>query len=107
MAEADLAILFLRDLTAIFAVYLIVTTSLNMEYGYTGIPNFGKVLAFAGGAFSAGFFPGRLLSGLFGLDRGIDAYVGNSLLANCVRDYSFRKPQVLIALKYIEDNVVV
>lgn len=107
MAEANLAILFLLDLTAIFAAYLTVTTSLNMEYGYTGIPNFGKVLAFAGGAFAAGFFPGRLLSGLFGLDRGIDAYVGNTVLANCVREYSFRKPQVLIALKYIQDNVVV
>jgi branched-chain amino acid transport system permease protein len=42
---------FLLDILAYFAIYLIVNTSLNLEYGLTGIPNFGKVLAVAGGAF--------------------------------------------------------
>ncbi len=107
MAETNLALLFLLDLVAIFAAYLTVTVSLNMEYGYTGIPDFGKVLAFAAGAFSVGFFPGRLLSGLYGLDRGIDVYATNRILADCVREYSFGKPGVLQGLKYIEDNVAV
>ncbi len=106
MAELNLVFLFLLDLAAIFAVYLTVTLTLNMEYGFTGIPNFGKVLAFAGGAFSVGFFPGRLLSAVYGLDRGIDAYANNRILASCVRGYAAFEPGVLQGVKYIEDNVV-
>ena len=107
MAELNLVLLFLLDLAAIFAVYLTVTLSLNMEYGYTGIPNFGKALAFGAGAFSVAFFPGRLLSAVFGLDRGIDAYANNQVLASCVRDYASFEPEVLQGVKYIKDNVVV
>jgi len=60
-----LLIIFLRDFIIFFAIYLIVALSLNLEYGYGGVPNFGKVLAVAGGAFTVGFFPGRLVAGLF------------------------------------------
>ncbi|GBC68655.1 hypothetical protein HRbin01_00338 [archaeon HR01] len=52
--------LFLFDVAALLGVYLIITVSLNIEYGYTGIPHFGKVLTVAGGAFLAGALPGRL-----------------------------------------------
>jgi branched-chain amino acid transport system permease protein len=51
---------FVLAVTAQLAVYLIITISLNIEYGYAGIPHFGKVLAVAGGAFLAGFLPGRV-----------------------------------------------
>ena len=61
-APIELFFVFLRDFTIFFAIYLIVSLSLNLEHGYTGIPNFGKVLAVAGGAFVAGFFPGRLVA---------------------------------------------
>ncbi len=107
MVATSLAILFVLDLAAIFAAYLTVTASLNLEFGYTGIPNFGKVLAFAAGAFSVGFFPGRLLSSIYGLDRGIGAYTNNQILASCVTGYASFKPAVLQGVKYIEDNVVV
>jgi len=53
-------LVFITDLVALYAVYLIVSLSLNLEYGYAGIPNFGKMLAVAGGAFVAGALPGRL-----------------------------------------------
>lgn len=43
-----------------------------MEYGYAGVPNFGKVLAVAGGAFVVGYFPGRAAASLLGLDSGLD-----------------------------------
>lgn len=68
--------LFLRDLIIIFAIYLIITLSLNLEHGYAGIPNFGKVLAVAGGAFFVGFFPGRILAWIFevGLDKDFIKY---------------------------------
>lgn len=59
--------IFLRDLIIFFAIYLIVSLSLNLEYGYGGVPNFGKVLAVAGGAFTVAFFPGRIVAWLSGI----------------------------------------
>ncbi|MEM0104901.1 MAG: branched-chain amino acid ABC transporter permease [Candidatus Methanomethylicia archaeon] len=50
-----------------FSVYLMVVISLNIEIGLTGIPNFGRVLAYAGGAFVAGAIPGRLLAQIYGI----------------------------------------
>ena len=61
-------IIFLVDLLAIFAVYVIVNLSLNMEFGYTGIPNFGKVLAVGAGAFVAASIPGRIFAGMAGIE---------------------------------------
>ena len=60
--------IFLIDLLAIFAVYVIVNLSLNMEFGYTGIPNFGKVLAVGAGAFVAASVPGRIFAGVAGIE---------------------------------------
>ena len=68
--------LFLIDLAATFAPYLIVTLSLNLEYGYGGVPNFGKTIAVAGGAFLVGFLPGRLLAQLLGIEA--TNYIGNN-----------------------------
>ncbi len=59
--------IFLRDFAIFLAIYLIVALSLNLEYGYAGMPNFGKVLAVAGGAFTVGFFPGRITAWLFNI----------------------------------------
>jgi len=64
---AELLVTFLRDLVIFFAIYLIVALSLNLEYGYGGVPNFGKVLAVAGGAFTVSFFPGRIAAWLFNI----------------------------------------
>jgi ABC-type branched-subunit amino acid transport system permease subunit len=38
---------WLLDIIVFFAVYLIVTLALNLQYGYTGIPNFGLALSVA------------------------------------------------------------
>lgn len=59
---------FLVDLLAIFAVYVIINLSLNLEFGYTGIPNFGKVLAVGAGAFVAASIPGRIFAGMAGIE---------------------------------------
>lgn len=59
---------FIVDLLAIFAVYVIVNLSLNLEFGYAGIPNFGKVLAVGAGAFVAASVPGRIFAGLAGIE---------------------------------------
>ncbi len=68
--------IFLVDLLAIFAIYVIVNLSLNLEFGYTGIPNFGKVLAVGAGAFVAASIPGRIFAGIAGIEGD---YIENNL----------------------------
>lgn len=53
-------ITFLMDLLVYIGIYAILSISLNIEYGYAGIPNFGKVLSFLGGAIVAGAIGSRL-----------------------------------------------
>jgi branched-chain amino acid transport system permease protein len=69
--------IFIVDLLAIFAVYVIVNLSLNLEFGYTGIPNFGKVLAVGAGAFVAASVPGRIFASLAGIEGD---YIEDNLL---------------------------
>jgi len=69
-------LIFIIDLLAIFAIYVIVNLSLNMEFGYTGIPNFGKVLAVGAGAFVAASVPGRIFANLAGIEGD---YIENNL----------------------------
>ena len=70
-------IIFIVDLLAIFAIYVIVNISLNMEFGYTGIPNFGKVLAVGAGAFVAASIPGRIFASIAGIEGD---YISDNLL---------------------------
>ena len=65
--SVELIGIFLRDFIIFYAIYLIVSLSLNLEYGYGGVSNFGKVLAVAGGAFTVGFLPGRLIAWIFNI----------------------------------------
>ncbi len=51
---------FTIGLGIFFGIYLIITLSLNLEMGYTGIPNFGKLLYVAGGSAVAAALSGRL-----------------------------------------------
>ncbi len=55
-----------------FAIFLIVTLSLNLEVGYAGIPQFGRVLAVLAGAIVAGAVPGRILAFMIGERYGAD-----------------------------------
>ena len=73
----DPSIIFLVDLGAIFSVYLIINLSLNLEFGYAGIPNFGKVLAVGAGAFVAAAIPGRIIAGMAGVEGD---YIMNNLM---------------------------
>jgi len=68
--------IFIVDLLAIFAIYVIVNLSLNLEFGYTGIPNFGKVLAVGAGAFVAASIPGRIFASIAGIEGD---YIANNL----------------------------
>ena len=58
---------FFIDLASFYSFYLMLSISLNLEYGCTGIPNFGKVMFFAGGAFVTGALTARLIAPLAGV----------------------------------------
>lgn len=51
---------FAIDLMTAYALYLVVSLSLNLEAGFAGVPNFGKVMFVAAGAAVAGSVSGRL-----------------------------------------------
>lgn len=55
-----------------FAIFAIITMSLNLEVGYSGVPQFGRVAAVIAGAFAVGAIPGRLLALSMGLPFGFD-----------------------------------
>ncbi|MEM1546249.1 MAG: branched-chain amino acid ABC transporter permease [Candidatus Methanomethylicia archaeon] len=55
-----------------FAIGLIITISLNLEVGYAGIPQFGRVLAVLTGAIVAGAIPGRILALMMNQPSGAD-----------------------------------
>ncbi|MEM0011398.1 MAG: branched-chain amino acid ABC transporter permease [Candidatus Bathyarchaeia archaeon] len=69
---------FLIDLLTLFGIFAIISMSLNLEFGYTGIPNFGKMLAVAGGAFFVGAVPGRVIAYLFNIPAELD-FIKNNL----------------------------
>lgn len=71
------AFIFLIDMAAIFSIYAIINLSLNLEFGYGGIPNFGKVLAVGAGAFVAAALPGRIIAGIAGIEGD---YIGDNLM---------------------------
>jgi len=91
-------IIFVRDFAIFFSIYLIIALSLNLEYGYTGVPNFGKVLAVAGGAFTVGFFPGRIVAWLFGIGSGLDYITDNTAIVTEVNKVLMKNPAVSIAI---------
>ena len=59
---------FSIDLATAYGLYLIVSLTLNLEAGFTGIPNFGKVLFVAAGAAAVGFVCGRIAALVLGVN---------------------------------------
>ena len=60
--------IFLVDFGTIYTLYLAVSLTLNLEAGFAGVPNFGKVMFVAGGAAIAGSVCGRLSAIILGLN---------------------------------------
>ncbi|MDW7740434.1 MAG: branched-chain amino acid ABC transporter permease [Bacillota bacterium] len=53
-----------------FAIFAIITMSLNLEVGYAGVSQFGRVAAVIAGAFAVGALPGRIVAGFLGMPSG-------------------------------------
>ena len=90
--------LFVLNLLATLAPYLIVTMSINLEYGYAGVPNFGKTLAVAGGAFMAGVIPGRLLAYMLGIGQNLDYINDNTLIVSRINSSLTSNPALSIGV---------
>lgn len=59
---------FLIDLGTAYALYLAVSLTLNLEAGFSGVPNFGKVMFVAAGAAAAGSVSGRVAAIVLGIN---------------------------------------
>ncbi len=62
---------FFLDVVLWFSIYLIVALSLNVEYGYAGIPNFGRAMAVLIGAVAVGYAVNHILMLLLGINGDI------------------------------------
>lgn len=70
----------LISIGSVFGIFSILSVSLNLEYGYAGQPNFGQVLFYGFGAFSAAMVAANLLPILGGQLIG-DVCTSESLIA--------------------------
>jgi branched-chain amino acid transport system permease protein len=87
---------FLIDLLTLFGIFAIISMSLNLEFGYTGIPNFGKLLAVAGGAFFVGAVPGRIIAYLFNTPAGSDFIKNNLEVVSSINQVLMNDPTLSI-----------
>jgi len=90
-------IIFVADLLAIFSVYLIINLSLNLEFGYAGVPNFGKVLAVATGAFVMGVLPFTLYGMIIDYG-GLEPIDDNIQLVREINDYIALHPETAVGV---------
>lgn len=79
-----------------FGIYAIVVLSLNIEYGYGGIPNFGRALAVLMGGIAVGGIINRILMSLFNISTGIVEASGN--VKSIVNEIIVRDPVVGVIL---------
>ncbi len=75
---------FLTGFVNFYALYLAISVSLNLEFGYAGVPNFGKVLFIAGGASVAGSVTGRLAAFVLNVGTHEDFITFNARIMNQV-----------------------
>lgn len=98
MTPLDQVILFVVDLSALLAVYLIINVGLNVQEGITGIPNFGIVFAVAGGAYITGGLSTRIAVSLLGTQTNLDPIFDNISVLQLVNPILRSQPPTAIAL---------
>jgi branched-chain amino acid transport system permease protein len=90
---------FAIDLLSFFAIYSTLAVSLNLEYGFCGVPNLGKVLFFAVGAFMMGGLFSRVAAWVFGLNlAGLDFTADNAAIVAQTQFSLASKPAIAILL---------
>jgi len=94
-------LIFARDFIIFFAIYLTVALSLNLEYGYAGVPNFGKVFSVAAGAFVVGSIPGRIVAWLFNIGPGLDYINDNTAIVTGINQVLAQDPATSVAIFFV------
>ena len=89
------------DFMEFYALYLAISLSLNLEFGYTGIPNFGKVMFIAGGAAIGGAVAGRLAAYILGIGQNLDFITFNARIITQVNGDLVNDPQLAVELVVI------
>ena len=88
---------FVADFASYYALYLAISLSLNLEFGYAGIPNFGKALFIAGGAAFAGSITGRVAAWVLGVNNG-DFITNNFAIIGVVNQKLLGDPLLVVGL---------
>jgi len=95
----ELFLLFVVDLLALALIYLILNLGLNIEQGFTGIPNFGTVFWFSVGGFTAGALTPRLGAWLLDVDiAGLDFINDNMIIVTRINNILKEAPLQALAL---------
>jgi len=95
----ELFLLFAIDLLALALIYLILDIGLNIEMGFTGIPNFGTVFWFSVGGFIAGALTPRLGAWLLNIDvSGLDFIDDNMVIVTKINNILRAAPLQALAL---------
>ena len=89
-------LIFISDLVAILAIYLIINLSLNLEFGFTGVPNLGKVLTVAAGAFVVGVLPIHMYVAILGME--LDPIGDNIATIEIINDHIAVHPEIAFAV---------
>ncbi len=89
---------FAIDFVSFYALYLAISLTLNLEFGYAGIPNFGKVLFIAGGAAFAGSISGRLAAYVFGVNTRGDFITFNAMIITEVDKFIASNPVFVVEM---------
>ena len=84
--------LLLVDIGTMYGVFLILSASMELEYGELGIPNFGKVMFFAAGAFAVGALAVRLGTWLAGIQWQGEFKTKSILYSTAVSNYFATHP---------------
>jgi branched-chain amino acid transport system permease protein len=89
---------FTIDFIGFYAIYLAISLSLNLEFGYAGVPNFGKVMFVAAGAAFGGLLSGFLAIQLTGIGQGKDYLALSGRIVNSVDLQIAKDPFLAIEL---------
>ena len=89
---------FIVSFVEFFGLYVAISLSLNLEYGYTGVPNFGKVLFVAGGAALAGSLSGRMAAWLLSVDTKGDFIIFNAEIVGQIDNILASDPVFVVEL---------
>jgi len=85
----------------LFCIYAIITLSLNLQHGYTGIFNLGLYLPILVGAIITASVPGRLAMLIYGIDSELDFSYNNPTVIDILRSKLANDPLMSIILLLI------